>query len=274
MHDDAPPAAPAGWYLTSVGDVERYWDGESWIAERPARAPVEPDVGDPDQPAFQSSEAPAAAVLPTTEQRPTATSNIRKVGWHEHGWKRNTYRYWTGKTWLNPGDAGYDTVSDPKPVRKTPQALATGWWFVLIAVPVLALIIVMVTVGVNAPGTNTTTASSDDDTSFVADEPDLPSGFVDAGGGIAVKWLSDGDDGFTRGCQYSVGTCFKMQVYAYQSCPSSVYVAVNGLNSSDVVVGSSNDTLFALSEGETGALEFDFTEPGVVHAKFANASCY
>jgi hypothetical protein len=197
-------------------------------------------------------------------------NNVRTVGWHEHGWKKNTYRYWTGKTWVNPGDDGYDSITTPKPVRTNPQTMATGWWFVTIAVPVLALIVAMLTLGTGTPDNSTTDA----DTAVVADKPDIPTGFTDNGNGIALKWLKEGDDGFAGGCEYSIGPCFKMAVYAYESCPASVYAEVNGVNSAGTVIASSNDALSALNEGETGALEFTFTDRDVLHAKFTNASCF
>lgn len=103
--------------------------------------------------------------------------------------------------------------------------------------------------------------------------PDLPVGFQDAGSGIALKWLNRGDDGFEGGCEYSFGSCFKAKVYAYDACPSGVYVGVNGLDSAGTVVASSNDTLYALDEGQTGALEFTFTRNGVSKARFTQANC-
>ncbi|PZF53297.1 hypothetical protein DEJ23_14840 [Curtobacterium sp. MCSS17_008] len=149
-----------------------------------------------------------------------------------------------------------------------------GWWFTIIAIPTLALIVMMVSVSVGTAGKETRNASNpDDDTTLAETTPDLPAGFQDAGSGIALKWLSRGDDGFEGGCEYSFGSCFKAKVYAYDACPSGVYVAVNGLDSAGVVIASSNDTLYALGEDETGALEFTFTRSGVFTAKFTQATC-
>ena len=280
--DDAPPAAPAGWYPSVVDGRERYWDGAEWIAERASREDVETisvemsseeeaTVAGPRDCAAQSK--PAAAI-PDPGAKTGANNNVRRVGWHEHGWKRNTWRYWTGRTWLNEGDTGFDAIEQPRPVRKSRQVLPVGWWFTIIAIPTLALIVAMVAMSVDVPDTGTRTASDPaDDTALVETSPDLPAGFQDAGSGIALKWLSRGDDGFEGGCEYSFGSCFKAKVYAYDACPSGVYVGVNGLDSSGTVVASSNDTLYALGEGEMGALEFTFTRSGVSKAKFTQATC-
>ncbi|MBF4603997.1 DUF2510 domain-containing protein [Curtobacterium sp. VKM Ac-2884] len=284
MHDDdAPPAAPAGWYPSVVAGRERYWDGSEWIVERAIREDVETigaevssmaeaTVAAPRE--YPAQAEPAAVASPDPGATTAANNNVRRVGWHEHGWKRNTWRYWTGRTWLNEGDGGFEAIEQPRPVRKSRQILPVGWWFTIIAIPTLALIVTMVAVSVDSHNTEPRTASEpDDDTALVEAAPDLPAGFKDAGSGIALKWLSRGDDGFEGGCEYSFGSCFKAKVYAYDACPSGVYVGVNGLDSAGTVVASSNDTLYALGEGETGALEFTFTRSGVSRAKFTQATC-
>lgn len=283
MHDDnAPPAALAGWYPSAVAGRERYWDGSEWIVERairkgidvigPGASSVGEAVAGPREYAAQAE--PVAVASPDPGAKAGANNNIRRVGWHEHGWKRKTWRYWNGRTWLNEGDAGFGAIEQPRPERKSRQILPVGWWFTVIAIPTLALIVAMVAVSVDDHGTETLRASgSHDETALVETSPDLPAGFQDAGSGIALKWLSRGDDGFEGGCEYSFGACFKAKVYAYDACPSGVYVGVNGLDSTGTVVASSNDTLYALAEGETGALEFTFTRSGVSNAKFTQATC-
>lgn len=39
---DAPPTAPAGWYVNPSGDGQRYWDGEQWTDSYSGAGPPPP----------------------------------------------------------------------------------------------------------------------------------------------------------------------------------------------------------------------------------------
>jgi hypothetical protein len=54
--DDAPPPAPAGWYVNPTGSGQRYWDGEQWTdSYSGAGPPLPPSSLSPDRSAEDDS---------------------------------------------------------------------------------------------------------------------------------------------------------------------------------------------------------------------------
>ena len=102
--------------------------------------------------------------------------------------------------------------------------------------------------------------------------PSLPAGFTDAGVGVALRWLDPAADDW-RDCTFS-GYCYWLEVYAYEDCPSSVYVEANLLNAEGRVVGWTNDSLGVLSNGQYGYIELrDSTDDGE-QIEITDVTCY
>jgi hypothetical protein len=100
----------------------------------------------------------------------------------------------------------------------------------------------------------------------------LPAGFTDAGVGVALRWLDPAADDW-RDCTFS-GYCYWLEVYAYEDCPSSVYVEANLLNAEGRVVGWTNDSLGVLSNGQYGYIELrDSTDDGE-QIEITDVTCY
>jgi hypothetical protein len=66
-----------------------------------------------------------------------------------------------------------------------------------------------------------------------------------------------------------------LKVYAYDDCPSMVYVSANILDSSGTVIDSTNDSLSSLSAGQTGLLRLGSTASGTGHkTQLTDLKCY
>ena len=101
--------------------------------------------------------------------------------------------------------------------------------------------------------------------------PDIPSGFKDAGNGVAFAFLDHDDPAFD--CSY-YNSCSMLRVYAYDSCPSMVYVAANILDSSKRVVGFTNDTLPSLAKGQEALMTLGIMEKNGTSVQLSELKCY
>lgn len=70
----------------------------------------------------------------------------RRIGWHLHPWRLDTYRYWTGQRWLRDGEA----APEARPVVKRKQLLP---WGSAILLPVLTLAVLGGIIGAVKIGT-------------------------------------------------------------------------------------------------------------------------
>jgi hypothetical protein len=95
--------------------------------------------------------------------------------------------------------------------------------------------------------------------------PNIPAGFRDQGNGLAVQFI----DGV---CEYA--HCVTLEVYAYEACPSLVYVEGNVIDALDRVIGLTNDTLGSLSAGQTGLVTLTFTEDAGEKVRISDTACY
>jgi len=116
-------------------------------------------------------------------------------------------------------------------------------------------------------GTDSSDAGTFDEDDLLVEEPDIPAGFSDAGVGIAFRFADD------PVCDGSV-RCSQVEVYAYQDCPSMVYIEANLIDGDDRVVGYANDTLGSLSEGQTGLMTLAFTESDGQAVSITEINCY
>ena len=109
---------------------------------------------------------------------------------------------------------------------------------------------------------NSASASSEP---TVENKPWFPSGFQEFQDGIAFKWS-------TGSCDY--GRCNHAIFISRDGCPRSLYVEVNGFDSSETQVDYTNDTTSSLAPLKQAKLEFNFTEDSVRMAYVSKVNCY
>jgi hypothetical protein len=99
----------------------------------------------------------------------------------------------------------------------------------------------------------------------VENKPWFPKGFQEYQDGIAFKWS-------TGSCDY--GRCNHAVFISRDGCPRSLYVEVNGFDSSETQVDYTNDTTSSLAPMKQAKLEFNFTEDSVRMAYVSKVNCY
>ena len=111
----------------------------------------------------------------------------------------------------------------------------------------------------------TSTSPSPSSEPTVENKPWFPKGFQEFQEGIAFKW-SNGS------CDY--GRCNHAIFISRDGCPRSLYVEVNGFDSSETQVDYTNDTTSSLAPMKQAKLEFNFTEDSVRTAYVSKVNCY
>lgn len=100
--------------------------------------------------------------------------------------------------------------------------------------------------------------------------PPIPKGYRSALNGLAFKWVDKGSKDFD--CSY-YDTCVVLRVYAYNSCPSLVYVSANALDANGTVVDYSNDTVPGLLKGKKALMTLGSLDSRVVSFELTDLSC-
>jgi hypothetical protein len=111
----------------------------------------------------------------------------------------------------------------------------------------------------------TSTSPSPSSEPTVENKPWFPKGFQEFQEGIAFKW-SNGS------CDY--GRCNHAIFISRDGCPRSLYVEVNGFDSSKIQVDYTNDTTSSLAPMRQAKLEFNFTQDSVRTAYVSKVNCY
>ena len=112
------------------------------------------------------------------------------------------------------------------------------------------------------PDATTATATSSGPAPSISN---VPEGFTDTGNGIGYKFVE-------LACDF--GRCVHYQVYAYKSCPSSVYIEGNQVDAAGVAYGITNDMLGAMSPGDNAVATLRATEPAATAVKITKVQCY
>ena len=101
--------------------------------------------------------------------------------------------------------------------------------------------------------------------------PWYPEGFNEYAGDsqIAWRWLEKGE----YSCSYG-DHCWGMAIIAREGCPSSLYVEIAILDSSDTNIGYTNDTTSGLGAGQKAKLVFEDFTAGAKSARLTEISCY
>lgn len=111
-----------------------------------------------------------------------------------------------------------------------------------------------------------TDSADDSDELPVDDGPDIPAGYTDAGNGVAIK------TDHTKTCSY--GKCAHLSVYAYDSCPSGVYLEAAVKDDSGVIVGMANDMITSLNAGDYADAELTILEDDGTKWQMKEVTCY
>lgn len=93
----------------------------------------------------------------------------------------------------------------------------------------------------------------------------FPKGFSEFQDGIAFKWAKGSCD---------FGRCSHAVFISRDGCPRSLYVEVNGFDSSDTQVDYTNDVTSTLAPMTQAKLEFNFTEDSVRTTYVSQVNCY
>jgi len=131
----------------------------------------------------------------------------------------------------------------------------------------VSLLVFVVAVGgaMSDPSAPADTSASSTDVDV---EPDIPAGFKDAGTGIAYRNATEGNE-----CSYR--RCVFYELFAYEDCPTSVYVEANTVDKeSQVVYGFTNDTLGSLLAGQRAIVELTILEDQANAVRLTKVSCY
>lgn len=100
--------------------------------------------------------------------------------------------------------------------------------------------------------------------------PPIPKGYKSALNGLAFKWVEEGSNDFD--CSY-YDTCVVLRVYAYNNCPSLVYVSANALDANGTVVDYSNDTVPGLLKGKKALMTLGSLDSRVVSFELTDLAC-
>lgn len=258
--DDAPTAAP-GWYPMPDGKPgKRYWDGEQWTGrERGVTRPLEERVSSGIGSAFGRRELWISGAIATvcvlgivfltlfprpfvsaSDSREEVSGTVevpRVLGMIYEGARANLEK-------AGLRDAG--SCLPGEIVRSQ-------------GIPAETLI---------AEGDAVVLVCEIDP--FLKRDPisNFPDGFKDVGNGVAYRFANEG-----RECSYS--SCVFVELYAYQNCPSMVYVQAKTVDrDTNTVYGMTNDTLGGLSRGQSGVVELPILESAANGVQLTEINCY
>ena len=93
----------------------------------------------------------------------------------------------------------------------------------------------------------------------------FPAGYTDLGVGIAVKQV----DGV---CDYL--RCAIYEVYAYKTCPNSVYLEGSQVDANGVIYGITNDSNGGMNIGDLAVMTLRATSNSATGVTITDASCY
>lgn len=96
--------------------------------------------------------------------------------------------------------------------------------------------------------------------------PDLPEGFKDRGDGVATRFVDEE--------QCGQGRCSQIEIYAYGSCPSGVYVRADTMDESGAVVGFTNGITVALGTGDKAIATLPIHEDAATDVKITKVKCH
>lgn len=96
--------------------------------------------------------------------------------------------------------------------------------------------------------------------------PELPEGFKDRGDGVATRFVDEE--------QCGQGRCSQIEIYAYDSCSSGVYVRADTMDESGVVVGFSNGFTGSLAKGDKAIATLPIHEDAATDVKITKVKCH
>ena len=97
-------------------------------------------------------------------------------------------------------------------------------------------------------------------------KPDFPNGFKDREDGVATRFVDEEHCG--------QGRCSQIEIYAYGSCPSGVYVRADTMDESGAVVGFSNGFTGSLAEGDKAIATLPIHEDAATDVKITEVTCH
>jgi hypothetical protein len=270
MGNQDAPKAPAGWYPIEAGKPgERYWDGKAWTGETRGLPVLKSETNSQNDSkkrftkrtivtislsaicvfalivGFALSSKPSTVLVPDVEnltkaEAIEAVENVGLVAVTEEDYSPRGQK------------AGIAFSSKPGPNASVSPGTK---------------IVILISTG-EGPGDDLFSTYEDPFDSGANNgwQPEGYSAFSDE---LAFMWVDGGPDPCgSISCQYNT-----INVVSKFGCPSGLYVEVNFL-SSGVVVDWSNDTVPALSPGQTAQLQFVTYQGNADSAQVANMSCH
>ncbi|UFS59457.1 DUF2510 domain-containing protein [Subtercola endophyticus] len=160
-------------------------------------------------------------------------------------------RYWDGNGWTQ-ATRGPGVPPAPKPRFK--------WWYA----PIIIFGLIGLAFGAAwiVGQSHHTTA-----TAPLAAAPNIPTGFTDMGGGVAIEWDNNPD------CSYYTA-CVELTAYAYQDCSNGLYIEANVLDSDKTIVDTTNDLVSSVPEGQKAKSVLGWMNAAGTGVHVTKINCY
>jgi hypothetical protein len=96
--------------------------------------------------------------------------------------------------------------------------------------------------------------------------PNVPAGFQDWNNGLGTIKIDGTCDSGTR--------CIWYQVYAYRSCPTSVYVEGNIYDAGGTIIDMTNDIVGSMAKGESATVNMKTYNQSAAQMRLTEVECY
>lgn len=95
--------------------------------------------------------------------------------------------------------------------------------------------------------------------------PQIPDGFDDAGSGLGYRWLESPKCDYLR--------CTQLELFAYGTCPQSVYVRANTVDANGTIYGYANDLLGPMNAGDSAIATLTIAESAATATVITEVTC-